>query len=321
VAKKIADVNRETAKLNAQAGGDRRLEQELEIQSTLAGEVDQLADMEHFYRKFPGLLAAIQAKAAAARQAVAKGFEREAGRFADELREAELMTAAGHRGPRAEAEAGALQTAAERQRALKLLTMSPEDRAAMGAQINAQLKADFALIEIETIKPLADQLGRSFAGAIADGISAAVATGDVGKALRSITGSMIMAIGDMMIQVGTQALLATELITRVMATSGTPLGLGAALALIAAGGVVHGLGQALASAGGGRSSAGGPAFATSGGTIINRGIINPVSGLGTNAGSIQAGAIVLLQPTIFGTRDADAQRGFLEMYDLAMARR
>lgn len=176
-------------------------------------------------------------------------------------------------------------------------------------------------IQNEHIKPLGDQLGRSFADSIAGGIAAGLQSGSIQKGFKALLGGMLSGLGHLMVEIGTQSLLAASLFSSVIralkdfAPEGAIL---PSLALIALGGALEAAGGAVGSGGGGGGGGyGGGYGGGSGGTVIDRGIINP---LNSAPGAILGRSFGTVNATIIGVNDPSAQRMLQEMVRKANAR-
>lgn len=331
LAQSIAGIKRDMEIINADAAGDKRLARELQIQDAMEQQIETAKKNESFLRKmlspqgYIDLLAAIQARGAAAIAAVDQEFKRLFQQRSLELFQEGKLTEAGFQRDDAVAKEAARQAARNATDAVDrgdFDTSSDKFGRAIGrtqlhARIQRNLENELELIDFQRFRSLGDQLGAGIAGAIADGIAFAVQTGDIGKGLRALAGGILIAIGQMMEEVGTRALLASELFTTLFAVLGTPAGIPAALALIAAGGVIKGLGQSLAGSGGGRSVAG-SGYGGSGTRTVVVGTVYP-SGSPSTAG-ITAVQPVVVNASFFGPRDPNLQRDFLQLMKLATAR-
>jgi hypothetical protein len=58
----------------------------------------------------------------------------------------------------------------------------------------------------------ATRLGQSIIGGITDGINDGASHGGIGGGLKALTGSILIGFGNMMIEIGTQSLLAAQLL-------------------------------------------------------------------------------------------------------------
>lgn len=338
VAERVRDIATETKLLEAQGRGDQRLATELHIVSAMEGELREAKKLESAFRKFPQLQDAIRAKADAARRAAADSARRATEEvFADiddaalgrrAALERQLMPTDTARQQRALGIAELADRRAEQERELQKLAST---KAISGDMLDAGLKrvADEYKLGIKVLdkelqdanRSLAQSLGASLVSAIADGIAQGIQQRDLWKGLQAVTGGIIMAIGEMMQEVGTKALLASSLIAKVMALIGTPAGIPAALALIAAGAVVKGIGATIAGTG--------TAWDPQHGTTTAAGYGGPtgratyVGVVGSSAPSmvgVTPVAPVNLYATIVGTRDAKAARELQELLDFGQLR-
>ena len=115
----------------------------------------------------------------------------------------------------------------------------------------------YAAIEQQDAQFLSSTLGIATSGL--SNFARAVATGSasIGEALRGMVGGIISSFGEMMIQLGSAAVLAGTLgtVAPIFAPgTGGPLGVGAGVALIAGGAAMVGIGAALGGRGGGAAS-------------------------------------------------------------------
>lgn len=165
------------------------------------------------------------------------------------------------------------------------------------------------------------QFGRSLADSIAAGFEAAFAKGaNFGTAMASFGGAFLQALGGILQQIGTQALMAAKLIAQLQATlfSNPVAAIPAAIGLIALGGVLRGVGGRMISnspVGGG--GGGGYNAVASSGVVIDRGLINPLNGSPSGVRSS-----VNLTAVFYGSPDEPkTQRWLLTTIDKARARR
>lgn len=335
IAQSISEVQAATRALNAEAANNPRAAQEERI---TAEKNKQLAAIEkeqaamfglnkhlHDYSK---LLAAVNAQAAAAERELVAGINRQFLRTREDLAGAARQQTPG---------LGFLsdlqrQLALNREARAEAIRHQQEQGADQGmeqfqidelvATINDQFNNAAELIKNDHIKPLGDELGRSFAGSIADGIASGVASGSIEKGFRALAGGMLVGLGQMMVTIGTQSLLAANLFTKIIQAfqEFAPEGaIGPSLALIALGGLTMGLGAALG-AGGGHGGGGGYGGGYGGGgtTIIDRGLINPA-----NSAVMSPGILVPRESTtifLIGEDDPRAQRSLYNMVNKAKTR-
>lgn len=169
---------------------------------------------------------------------------------------------------------------------------------------------------------IALNFGQSLAAAIGQGVTAGL-RGGIGDGFKALAGGVLQAMGAMFQQIGTSALLGMQFIKRIKdALIGfmPELGIPAAIGLIALG---AGLSAAGASIGSSRGVGGGaaPGGFSSGATVIDRGLINPLNPAPNTAGLVAATPIHLAA-LIFGSPDDPVmQRHFLTTLDKAQARR
>lgn len=336
IADKMRGIARETAQINAKAGGDQRLATELDITAAMEDELETLRKQESTVRtmiatagkklglkfddsEYRKLEDAIKSKADAQRKALSAERQRKA---EDKLFDVATDTGqiySGMKGSR-QAAYGAIATEYRRRVTENIRNDQGFDRSqriAIATQTERWYEAAMLEVDFNEIKPIADQLGQGFATALADGIASGIQKGDLGAAFRGITGGFLIAIGDTMQSIGTKALLATSLIMKAVAFLGTPAGIPAAIALIAAGGLVKGLGQSIASSSPGRSAGGGSSSYGSGyGNTTFVGVVNPSGG--TNVGNLRA--LPPMQFTVIGPNDPTVQRTIAEIVINAQTR-
>jgi hypothetical protein len=193
-------------------------------------------------------------------------------------------------------------------------------------QIERQFSAKAIQLEQSFIRPLGDQLGRSFASSIADGIAAGIQEGSIGKGFRVLLGGMLQGLGSMMVQIGTESLLFARLFDSIVTAlrSFAPAGaIGPSLLLIAGGAALQGVASALTGGGGGGGggSGGGGAGSSSGATIIDRGLINPANGFVTSPGIITPNPGVTQNIFWVAMDDPRVQRDLLTTIDRGRMRR
>jgi hypothetical protein len=262
VATKIRGIVNATAQLEAQAKGNKRLERELEIQGAMEDELAAAEKMDHFYRKFPELQDAIRRKAQAARDAVVADTRRTYNVFAGELTD-NINPVFSKLPAQREREIRELQLQRQRQERQARLDKetlangySPKQFDYLYKQIDEEFNSGMRDLEYDLAGParqLGDSLGQAIIGGITDGITAAL-HGGIGDGLKAITGSLLIGFGDMMISIGTQSLLAAQLLQKVISAlmAFDPEGaIGPSLALIAGGAVLKSLGASMKGSGGG----------------------------------------------------------------------
>lgn len=205
---------------------------------------------------------------------------------------------------------------------------TPEQFDKLAGDITADFENQKKIL-IADLDEMANEVGQSFvsslAGSISDGIVTAIASGSIGDGFKALSAGLLGGLGQLMVDVGTQSLLAAKLMTAIVAAlrAFAPEGaIGPSIALILAGSALKGLGsRAMQSGGiGGGAASGSSGFGGSG-TIIYRGLINPINPAPNTAG-IQAIQPINLTALIFGSPDDPImQRHFLTTLDKANARR
>lgn len=320
VADRVRDVQTETAKLNAQARGDKRLERELEIADTYTRETEEAKKLESIFRKFPDLQAAIAAKAAAARRAavseVARTFSQ--AQFED-------FAALGS------INLGLTGTATERIRNQRTFEISAarkrriqdiEGKGFDETQVKDRMQRIDELFDAETrqledeLAQMAQRVGDTFtqslAQSIADGIAKAISSGSIGDGLKALTGGMLIGLGEMMQTIGTESLVAAKLFSAIITAlrSFAPEGaIGPALSLIALGGLLKGLGASMGGSDRSRSNVSGSGSSGVRTTFV--GTIYP--GGGPTAAGIAPVQPITVNATFIGARDPRVQRDLLEL--------
>lgn len=332
VANRLREVANETARIEAQAKGNRRLERELEIQAAMEGELQAAQKMEHFYRKFPELQEAIRRKASAAREALDAERRRA---FGDALFELDngtkpIMTGGSPSSREYQSRQDDLRRqAARRERDLERQAKEQGFNADQVAQLKERIAGEFesGMAELRydmdaPARQLGDQLGRSIVGGISDGINTAL-RGGLGEGFKALTGGILVGFGEMMQEIGTQSLLAAQLLKAVVdafrrfAPEGAIV---ASLALVAGGAILKGIGSSMAGAGGG----GGTQSTSSSGRGALMGTVVAV-GNGPVAAAGGAAAFSAPRPGnnywIIGIDDPAAQRAIATMNDRGNTRR
>jgi hypothetical protein len=189
------------------------------------------------------------------------------------------------------------------------------------------------LQEIVRIDNLANSIGMSFGSAVVGGLTAGIVSaltgGGLGGGFEALTGAVLVGLGQMAIRIGTESaafLSFMQVIQDAIANFMPGLGLAGALGLI-------GLGSALVAIGGGmggrsRGGMGGRggsgSYGYGGGgipSVIDRGLINPLSGVVTAPGTITPRESIVNHWTIIGENDPRAQRAVYSMWDKANRRR
>lgn len=174
------------------------------------------------------------------------------------------------------------------------------------------------------VEGLGVQMGQSLSASISAGIETAIRTGDIGKGFQAVTGAMLMGLGEMAQTVGEKALVTAQLLAKLQRwlVKNPAWAIPVALGLIAFGAVLKGMGASMGGSGGVGGGFGGGygGYGSGGGTIVDRGLINPLNPAPNTAG-LGPAQPVQIHATIIGTDDARAQRQLLDMMDKALARR
>lgn len=175
----------------------------------------------------------------------------------------------------------------------------------------------------ELAEQVGNQFGETLANSIANGVEIAVRTGRIDDAFKAVTGGILIGLGNLMITVGTKGLLTAKWLAtfQELLTKKPALAIPVALGMIAAGGAVRALGESMtddASSGRGGGYAGGSNV----GGFVDRGLVNPLNGTVGATGTISPRPQINMTAVVYGSpRDADLQRFFLNVMDLAEARR
>ena len=165
------------------------------------------------------------------------------------------------------------------------------------------------------------QIGQTIGNALANGFQAAFAAGgNIGTGIKALMQSVLSGLGSIFMEIGEKALAGMAFIQKISAAiaSMNPwVGIPAALGLIALGAVMKGSGGS-----GGAGSSYGGSYSSSGNTIVDRGLINPLAPTGpvTSPSNIAARPTTVLQATIIGVNDPTAQRQLQEMINKANRR-
>jgi tape measure domain-containing protein len=218
------------------------------------------------------------------------------------------------------------------------VTSSPMGRPAMVGAINpaviGQVQAQMAAVAAATEQAAVDTIQRlqqsfaggvvsTFADALAAGFQAAIASGKIGEGFKAFGAVMLSGLGEMLQNFGKRALLANQLILKLMASMGSmnPVaGIAASLALIALGGALKGAAQSAFGGGGGggnMAAVSGFSGGGGGGTARLPGLTFGPTASAT-AGSLTAAAPVNV--TIIGPNDPTAQRQMQELIANAQRR-
>lgn len=333
-AAQLSAVNRETDVLRAQTSGDTRLAKELQIIAATEREIESVRKMNIAEKDREKIIDAITRKQLESFRLLRAARDQA---FLDALFEFDSQPGlpAGGTAEQRERAMRVREATAERDRALRDLDRNEQGfNQGQQDQLRQRVHDRFAsqMQDIQyDMQAFARQIGDAFtttlADSIANGISAAIQSGSIANGFRALTGGILIGLGQMMQDVGTKSLLAAELMTSIVTalSSFAPAGaIGPALLLIAAGGVLKGLGASMGGKGGnggGGGSYGGGAGGRNYGTIIDRGLVNPANGVVTSPGMITPRESVVFAPTIIGANDPHAQREIYELWDRGRRRR
>lgn len=174
---------------------------------------------------------------------------------------------------------------------------------------------------------IGDQLGMTLGEGIANGVRAAIETGNIGTAFEAMTGTILQGIGAMAIEVGTRALIFAKLFASLQAwmianpIAAIPIAVG----LIAFGAALQSIGAGMGGGGGiggggGGGGFGGGGFGGGGGTIIDRGLVNPLNGVVTAPGTIQPRPAQNFNFNVIGEHDPVAQRAIVRLVRSGLGR-
>lgn len=330
IKQQIGEIHKQTAVFNAQAGGNKRLEGEAQIASTLEQQLNAAKKQETIFRKFPELLRAIKQQADAARRALDADIKRT---FEIQQFDTRTQTGQAYARMRSERQAALAQAAADRQRALDELERNQEglsglQKLSRKQDIEDAFDAAKKEIEYNVAKPVGNAIGRTFVDAIADGIATAIQTQSLTKGFQALAGSLLIGLGEIMQMIGERVILASHLIAAAIAalTSLNPVAsIAAGLGLIIAGGVLKGLGASIGgrSGGGGSGGYGGGGHYGSAATSAPSsyfGVLNPAMAGASTMGLTAVQPVNINNPVFIGTRDPSLQRQVIQTVKFALQR-
>jgi hypothetical protein len=219
---------------------------------------------------------------------------------------------------------------AEIRKAQQAVTMAIADPAApfMSAAIaglDARRDEMIAAYERNVLEPareMGNQLAQILSAGVANAFQALTAKGgNIGDAFKVLGQTVLSGLGDMLIRVGTTALVAAIKVNTMLATLFSPTGIAAALAVIALGGALKGVASRMVTTGQGAPvTAGGFGYTGMGG---GGGITLPgVTYMPTAAGGMGSRVMAAnpMQVTIIGPNDPTAQRQMQELIQNANRR-
>lgn len=301
-------------------------QQEFDLVSKIANEDERRAAQAQVMKKRREEINALEREAARQRD---REFGDRRADLTDEIRLLEVAASAAAMGDTLHSRFIMGGQTARVRRDSALRDLQKNDAGLNDAQLRAQreliegrFRSEMRLLEAD-LATMAGQVGQTFVGALADGISHGIATairaGSLGEGFRALTGAILIGLGDMVQQIGVQSLLAANLMASIVKAlrAFAPEGaIGPAIALIALGGVLKGLGASMGGSGG-RSGAG--SGGSGGGTrTITVGTVYP--GGAPNTSGITAAQPITLNATFIGARDPKVQREMLELLKFASAR-
>jgi len=219
---------------------------------------------------------------------------------------------------------------AEIRKAQQAVTMAIADPAApfMSAAIAGldarrdEMVAAYDRNVLEPARQMGNQLAQILSAGVANAFQALTARGgNIGDAFKALGQTVLSGLGDMLIRVGTTALVAAIKVNTMFATLFSPTGIAAALAVIALGGALKGVASRMVTTGQGAPvTAGGFGYTGMGG---GGGITLPgVTYLPTAAGGMGSRVMAAnpMQVTIIGPNDPTAQRQMQELIQNANRR-
>jgi tape measure domain-containing protein len=175
---------------------------------------------------------------------------------------------------------------------------------------------------LEPAREMGNQLAQILSAGVANAFQALTAKGgNIGDAFKALGQTILSGLGDMLIRVGTTALVAAIKVNTMLATLFSPTGIAAALAVIALGGALKGAASRMVTTGQGAPvTAGGFGYTGMGG---GGGITLPgVTYMPTAAGGMGSRVMAAnpMQVTIIGPNDPTAQRQMQELIQNANRR-
>jgi tape measure domain-containing protein len=189
-----------------------------------------------------------------------------------------------------------------------------------------QMRMEAAALRIDLQNTLATELAAGIAFGLADGLTAgfqaAFAGGGISEGFKALTASLLGGLGSMLIDFGTKALLASELMATLKASFASldPItSAAAAIALIGLGSALKGAAQASFGGAPGRGSSGVGTFRGAG--MSSAPVINPIV-FGATSATTAAGMTPrqATNITIIGPNDPSAQRAIQELMNKANSR-
>lgn len=189
-----------------------------------------------------------------------------------------------------------------------------------------EMRLEAAALRIDLQNTLATEIAAGIAYGIADGLTAgfqaAFAGGGISEGFKALTASLLGGLGSMLIDFGTKALLASQLMADLKASFASldPItSAAAAIALIGLGSALKGAAQASFGGAPGRGSSGMGTFRGAG--MSSAPVINPIV-FGATSATTAAGMTPrqATNITIIGPNDPSAQRAIQELMNKANSR-
>lgn len=205
-------------------------------------------------------------------------------------------------------------------------TLTDTQRVAMAKQVDDSMATANRIVNRSTAdaminvrKTFADGFGSALGAGIAAGFDVALSTKSIGQGFRALAGTVLSSFGGMLVQFGTQALIASGAIQKMFSFLFTPgpQSAIAAAAIIAIGASLQAAGRGILSGGGNKSNVSVPTAGTSMG-MVGSGAPGSLPGLSympTTAGGMGArvAAAAPVNVTVIGPNDPSAQRAIQEL--------
>jgi hypothetical protein len=205
------------------------------------------------------------------------------------------------------------------------MSLSEGALASMRAQVRQSVNIIGNIVNTELadkFRGIGEQLGQVLSAGVSNAFQALTAKGgNITDAFKALGQTVLSGLGDMLIRVGTTALVAAIKVNTMLATLFSPTGIAAALAVIALGGALKGVASRMVTTGQGAPvTAGGFGYTGMGG---GGGITLPgVTYLPTAAGGMGSRVMAAnaVNVTIIGPNDPTAQRQMQELIQNANRR-
>jgi hypothetical protein len=205
-------------------------------------------------------------------------------------------------------------------------TLTDAQRSAMAKQIGDSMNTVERIVDRSTADAMlnvrqtfAQGFGNALGAGIAAGFDVALSTKSIGQGFRALTGTVLSSFGGMLVQFGTEALVASGAIQKMFSFLFTPgpQSAVAAAAIIAIGASLQAAGRGILSGGGNRSNVSVPTAGTSMGMVGSGapGALPGISYFPTTAGGMgsRVAAATPVNVTVIGPNDPSAQRAIQEL--------